>query len=1837
MLKSRLFKIENNKKDRLPLVNRFLVSFLISLLLISNIPINIDASEYRTLEYSDDTYNVVLTYDEESSIPDGSSLHVEKYDDEEFDYDDYVEKTKTILEWEDENFSVYSFINVYILDKDGNIVIPQNKVKIKVNLVEDEEKEEDISVDSTQVVVINEEDNTVINGKEDDAVVEEDTNFSVVFDNTDDVSFPVIAVAQTVKEKTIKASDDNTYLIKVVYDSSSEIPLNAEIEVEEVNFDDYLEQSVEKLDISEDRIAFAYAFDIRIVDPETGEEYQPKSDVKVSINLLNEDVNKDINVEVLHLPDYEDVAVLDTEIKEDAIEFVTDGFSVYAVLGTTIQKTLTASDGKDYRITVFYDDKSGIPADAQLFVKELNEDDESYDEYLTGSAEALDETPENLSIIKAFDITLKDPVTDEKYQPDKKVKVSIELLDDKLNGYDGINVIHFPTEGNSEAEIMDTTSNEESIEFKTDGFSVYVLTKINEETGAIETVTPICTYTFYVWNTDVGDYTEISLTDDQGNPLSKQAVKNGNELVIPQMTSTDTQVFAGWYEGVLVEGKVVFVVKEGQTEPEPYDFDHIVIEENSAVDLYAVYKTYANIIFHDQFDNEAKIFPVAFSHREEMKTTGEGEGAVTSATVKITDFSTTYTSNGGPNMSFLGWSETAVETPGIYEDEEHNPYVIPSETITVTGEKHLYPIFKEIHWLTYYTAKSGMGADYVAPAKYFIGDPVPTPLPVTAMDGYNFLGWWTGTLNTVGGDETVNYGSQITDAAGNLVATADDGGVYILNGKLYLRSDATLYAKWEAKNTADYRIVIWTQNPSDVEGEKTYEYRESDKLSATIGTTVSVAQVYKEKNYNGYTYTSCDNDKIVDSDGSTILNVYYDKNDDYTPTGSFTLKFVDSETTIQQYDDISYGESITSIIPKDPQRRGYDFANWYLDPYCKIEADLNTMPDHDLTVYAGWETGWYIVTIDPNYGALYEEEDGPGTGATWFWSSYEGDAIGEYRHTTRNYVESSSGTWYYVNHSGDGEGGDNGWPDRHTYYTQDPSKATEDTTFEYAPGTYTYAGWYEVNEDGSETPFDFGVHTDHNTVLRLHWKKTGTYYISYAAGNGTLDDGVTKDLLITDEYSDYANILLTRSANAPSGYTFVGWKVRGSDSNLIYKPGKVFVLHADDAKRVGGKNIVYLDAEYVKVGTASITYDANGGEIASAETYDLGYIYNAQRELVKLSGNVDTESDKATVKGIKNNSKIQLSGGTNFSYIKDGVSFTLVGWSNKELYDPDDLDAELYSLAGDYGVDKEEPTTLFAVWQTKVVWHLDENVAEWNGKESDGSWGSPYEYDSASSTHTFRIYLNNIVSEPTDVPKYKNTETDNRVFRYWAKRSGTGTEGDPYVYEQYDFSQSVTNQLDLYAVWSEPSTVAAHAVNASIEDLSSSDANKDSDWLKNGAVSISVGTAEISLADADDVKIYMKNDANPTGYAFDFAAVSSGFESISKNNKITAIKYDSTKKKICVKYATDDDYSVLEDGLEIYFVYYQEKKLSIGYKEMETSGALSDVTSSGAIETDVALGNYSMAEQLSDPLSLVTPDTYSYYAFAIGTEDTHGTPQMNASNLSLLTDAADEDDAVPTLRLRNTWRGYEYTLGTGDSSEWISCGYDPHLYVIYYTQQPTVIIFREETVGSNAVMNTEFVYDMKVEEIGTNGSVETVTTLFDTTEEGSEPFKLKNGEQQSAVLFYSSVEGGATTVQKITITQRTNDGFNTNVTSDSGTITQPNKWEYTSDGSGGTKTATFTNSHKSIPVEVHVALIENNGTDGNIIRRDSLRSVTASDYKFDLVLGESVTLLTRLPSTSVFK
>ncbi|MBO5568601.1 MAG: Cna B-type domain-containing protein [Clostridia bacterium] len=119
-----------------------------------------------------------------------------------------------------------------------------------------------------------------------------------------------------------------------------------------------------------EKITFARYFDIQIV--KDGEEIQPSGAVTVRVELADE-LSEDVKaihfgneVEML------DTALVNAENLNDAVEFKTNGFSVYGIVLTEIIRTdFLASDGNLYEVTVRYNDDAQIPEGSTLHVTEI--------------------------------------------------------------------------------------------------------------------------------------------------------------------------------------------------------------------------------------------------------------------------------------------------------------------------------------------------------------------------------------------------------------------------------------------------------------------------------------------------------------------------------------------------------------------------------------------------------------------------------------------------------------------------------------------------------------------------------------------------------------------------------------------------------------------------------------------------------------------------------------------------------------------------------------------------------------------------------------------------------------------------------------------------------------------------------------------------------------------------------------------------------------------------------------------------------------------------------------------------------------------------------------------------------------------------------------------------------------------------------------------------------------------------------------------------------------------------------------------------------------------------
>ena len=213
--------------------------------------------------------------------------------------------------------------------------------------------------------------------------------------------------------RTLSTSDDaNTCQVTVSIAPDSTIPENAELVVSEIQQEeDHVAQSTDALGETADNVVFAKTLDISLVDPDTGEVYQPDQDVKVSIQLLDAEVSEDTSMEVVSLDSAaENAERLDTATEGDVVAFVTGELAAaYTVVVTTRTQTLETTDGKVYNVTVTYDSASGIPEDAEVLVSEIRAGGRQYREYVSQSAEALGKTEDEVLFARAFDITLKNP------------------------------------------------------------------------------------------------------------------------------------------------------------------------------------------------------------------------------------------------------------------------------------------------------------------------------------------------------------------------------------------------------------------------------------------------------------------------------------------------------------------------------------------------------------------------------------------------------------------------------------------------------------------------------------------------------------------------------------------------------------------------------------------------------------------------------------------------------------------------------------------------------------------------------------------------------------------------------------------------------------------------------------------------------------------------------------------------------------------------------------------------------------------------------------------------------------------------------------------------------------------------------------------------------------------------------------------------------------------------------------------------------------------------------------------------------------------------------------
>ncbi|MCR5010096.1 MAG: InlB B-repeat-containing protein [Clostridia bacterium] len=426
-------------------------------------------------------------------------------------------------------------------------------------------------------------------------------------------------------------------------------------------------------------------------------------------------------------------------------------------------------------------------------------------------------------------------------------------------------------------ETISASVNNGTVSFKATSFSVYVIGEQGKERR---------TYNFIV----------------NGETVSTQIVKNGEELIEPEHPQTaEHQEFVGW--NTSADGSGTY-----------QSFGTVTgITAEETVDLYAVFETVYYVTFYEE-DNTTVL--------ETRKAKASNNW-----TVDISDLKVIPESN---VQGFFGWSLRPNDTVNI-----------DAETYTTNDhDVDLYPVIADGYWLRFdeNDGGTGGGASYTPPKFYRKTENTVAPEDPTRK-GYRFDGWYTGAPSQDGQDPT--------------------GTRYGFNARL--TQDTTLYAKWVA-TASSYSIIIWKQQVTDTVGmadaEKSYDFEGSVVFNnVATGSTVSVPQdPYRNyagqenvqigqnentSNFIGFHLGRYDGAKQVLGDGSTVLNVYYDRN-------VITINF--------DYPADS-GQSQQTIYVEDPNGDYY----FYNDPWDSgyYEGGTGPTPNAPLTHHQGlfgWST-----------------------------------------------------------------------------------------------------------------------------------------------------------------------------------------------------------------------------------------------------------------------------------------------------------------------------------------------------------------------------------------------------------------------------------------------------------------------------------------------------------------------------------------------------------------------------------------------------------------------------------------------------------------------------------------------------------------------------------------------------------------------------------------------------------------------------------------------------------------------------------------------------------------
>ena len=500
----------------------------------------------------------------------------------------------------------------------------------------------------------------------------------------------------------------------------------------------------------------------------------------------------------------------------------------------------------------------------------------------------------NEKVLASYDITILDE-NGESWQPEKAVTVTI--TDDSFGDGKTLQIYH---QGSNGREFVATvTSHNNSVSFPAEHFSVYVV---------VESVVPRLTVNFVSKGTTVE--TAIVKAADTDDEIADIIADPSNKVVLGE-----NEVFRGW-----IANKPNYTVEDIENamsvsaiRSDAKARAGALSGADGTVTYYAlVYKVY-HVTYKGEFENPtADVFrgthEILFHYND---------------SAEYQNYTVNMPAQGDSTHNFEGWlvndggSNIKDYTEGKLYPNGTSIQIKGDVVFGISAPKGVWLVFDEVE----------KGATYCAPKFIKSGDVTEQPRPDSEMllNGYTFGGWF----------DTKEHAANLDSQEGKFTFEST------------LAEGTTLYARWRPKSNADYTVIVWKQGVAgvDEEGNKVYDFAGSylvkDAVTNVPPSGVSVNSQgdvtitgYEEtiKPDTGFHYASNDqnavidgNPKVVKPDGSTVVNVYFDRTE-------YTLTFQVQEYTYTQNNSNSDGWYYIPLASGGYERVYLDrySGNWYI-------------------------------------------------------------------------------------------------------------------------------------------------------------------------------------------------------------------------------------------------------------------------------------------------------------------------------------------------------------------------------------------------------------------------------------------------------------------------------------------------------------------------------------------------------------------------------------------------------------------------------------------------------------------------------------------------------------------------------------------------------------------------------------------------------------------------------------------------------------------------------------------------------------------------------------------